>query len=103
MTVADQNLVERFILAEDATSAVSDGVVTDGIPAAGNHDGGRLRVGPDGKLYVGTGDARDPARSRDDDSLGGKLLVVDADGARVFAEGLRNTQGFDWLDDDTLS
>jgi glucose/arabinose dehydrogenase len=65
------NRVERYRLADDGASATSERVILDGIPASQNHDGGRLRVGPDGMLYVGTGDARDPDLAQDARSLAG--------------------------------
>lgn len=109
---AKENRVERWKLSSDATSATFDGVVKGGIAAAQFHDGGRLRVGPDGMLYVGTGDAREPDRAQDPKSLNGKLLRLTPEGAvpqdnpvrgsPVFISGLRNTQGFDWLDGKTL-
>lgn len=49
------NQVERWVLSEDAQSAAPDRVVVDDIPALQFHNGGRLRFGPDGLLYVGTG------------------------------------------------
>ena len=107
-----ENRVERWKLSEDFTSATFDGVVLGGIGAAQFHDGGRLRIGPDGMLYVGTGDAREPSRSQDPGSLNGKLLRLTPEGAipgdnpiagsAVFVLGLRNVQGFDWLDAATL-
>lgn len=107
-----QNRVERWKLSEDSTSADFDGVVLDGIAAAQFHDGGRLRIGPDGMLYVGTGDAREPDRSQDPRSLNGKLLRVTPEGAvpgdnptagsAVYVLGLRNVQGFDWFDESTV-
>ncbi len=105
------NRVERYLLSEDGTTAAPDGVLVDGIPAAKFHNGGRLRIGPDDKLYVGTGDAREPDLAQDTSSLAGKILRVELDGQvpsdnpfgnRVFIYGLRNTQGFDWIDDDTM-
>lgn len=107
-----QNRVERWKLAEDSLSATFDGVVFGGIGAAQFHDGGRLRVGPDGMLYVGTGDARDPPRSQSLQSLNGKVLRLTPEGAvpadnpfpgnPAFVLGVRNVQGFDWLDGKTL-
>lgn len=106
------NRVERWKLAPDGLSASPDKVIVDGIPAAKNHDGGRIRFGPDGMLYVGTGDGADPDRSQSMDNLGGKILRLTRDGAvpadnpfpgsPIFLLGIRNTQGFDWRDDATL-
>jgi aldose sugar dehydrogenase len=107
-----RNRVERWVLAEDHASAAFDRVILDDIPSAAYHDGGRLRFGPDGMLYVGTGDARDPELSQKVDSLAGKLLRITPEGdipednpfpgKAAFITGIRNTQGFDWKDKDTL-
>lgn len=107
-----ENRVERWVLAPDSRSARFDAVVFGGIGGALVHDGGRLRLGPDGQLYVGTGDARDPERAQAPGSLNGKVLRLTPEGAipsdnptpgsPVFLSGLRNTQGFDWLDASTL-
>jgi len=100
-----ENQLQRWTLAKDHRSAKLDDVVIGGIAAARFHDGGRIRFGPDGALYVGTGDARQPSRSQDPRSPNGKLLRVDADGKSKSAPwilGIRNTEGFDWLDDGTL-
>ncbi|MEU4195828.1 PQQ-dependent sugar dehydrogenase [Kribbella sp. NPDC026611] len=77
-------------------------VILDGIPAAAIHNGGRLRFGPDGFLYAGTGDGADRPNSQDDGSLGGKILRITTDGkpapgnpdGRVWiTKGHRNVQG----------
>ncbi len=54
--------------------------ILTGIPKNTYHDGGRLLVGPDSTLFVGTGDAGDPSRSQDRGSLAGKILRVTFDG-----------------------
>jgi quinoprotein glucose dehydrogenase len=81
-------------------------VILDGIPAAARHSGGALAFGPDGKLYVGTGDATRPVIAQAIASLGGKILRINPDGSipddnpygasPLFALGFRNVQGFDW-------
>jgi glucose/arabinose dehydrogenase len=107
------NRVARWTLATDAGSAREERIILDGIPAARFHDGGRIRFGPDGMLYVGTGDGGEPSRSQDPRSPGGKLLRITRDGAPapgnpspgspVFLSGLRNLEAFDWLDPRTLA
>jgi glucose/arabinose dehydrogenase len=106
------NRVERWRLSADGTSAEFDRVIIDGIPAQLFHDGGRLRFGPDEMLYVGTGDAGTPGSSQNIDSLAGKILRLTPDGdvppdnpfpgKPVFIYGIRNTEGFDWPDPETL-
>ena len=107
-----RNEVQRWVLAEDHTSATFESVVLPDIPALLYHNGGRIRFGPDGNLYVGTGDAGVPSLSQDSSSLAGKLLRVTDEGAvpadnpiageAAYVTGVRNTQGFDWRADGTL-
>ncbi|NES97844.1 MAG: PQQ-dependent sugar dehydrogenase [Desertifilum sp. SIO1I2] len=106
------NRVERWQLSADGIAATPDRVILDDIPAARFHNGGRLRFGPDGMLYIGTGDAREVQLSQDPNSLAGKILRLTPDGeipndnptagSPVFISGLRNTQGFDWFNETTL-
>jgi glucose/arabinose dehydrogenase len=81
-------------------------VVLRGIPRASFHDGGRIAFGPDGMLYVGTGETGEPDLAQDRSSLGGKILrlrpdgLVPADnpfpGSPVWSVGHRNVQGLAW-------
>ena len=50
-------------------------------PAAGNHNGGAIHFGPDGKLYIGTGDNANGANSQSLDTTLGKILRINPDGS----------------------
>ncbi len=109
-TTTDDNRVLRATL-DGATLGDLTPVLT-GIPRARNHDGGRLAVGPDGYLYVTTGDAGDRPSAQDPASLGGKILRVTTDGepapgnpdpaSPVWSSGHRNVQGLGWSSDGRL-
>ncbi|HYS25809.1 MAG TPA: PQQ-dependent sugar dehydrogenase [Vicinamibacterales bacterium] len=80
-------------------------VLLDDIPANTIHDGGRLRFGPDGLLYITTGDAANEELAQDIASYAGKILRLNADGTTprgnpfgspVYSYGHRNPQGLDW-------
>jgi len=81
-------------------------VIIDEIPAADRNDGGRIRFGPDGKLYVATGDARQQEFAQNGGSLAGKVLRLNPDGtipednpfegSPVYSYGHRNIQGLAW-------
>ena len=83
-----------------------DGIVLENIPSASNHAGCRLRFAPDGTLFITTGDALEPEKAQDADSLAGKILRINADGSipednpilfsLVYSIGHRNPQGLDW-------
>lgn len=113
-TGADENRVQRFELeGEPGSLALGQAeTIRDGIPAAGNHNGGRIAFGPDGMLYATTGDAGDRTSAQDPDSLAGKILRLTPDGgvpddnpfpgSPVYSSGHRNAQGLAWGDDGVL-
>ena len=80
-------------------------IVVDNIPGASNHNGGRVKFGPDGYLYIGTGDAQEPSLAQNKNSLAGKILrVTDKGNAangnpfnnQIYSYGHRNVQGLAW-------
>jgi glucose/arabinose dehydrogenase len=92
-------------------------VIIEGIPAAQYHAGTRLRFGPDGKLYITTGDATDRPLAQQLDSLAGKTLRFNDDGTvppdnpfvnqpnarpEIYSLGHRNAQGLDFQPDTNL-
>jgi glucose/arabinose dehydrogenase len=89
-TTATDNRLVRF----DAPGA-PPAVVVSGLKKAQIHDGGRLALGPDGALYIGTGDAAQSELAQDDRSQNGKILRVDTTTGQstVFSKGHRNVQG----------
>jgi glucose/arabinose dehydrogenase len=80
--------------------------VANAVGGAGLHSGGRIRFGPDGFLYVTTGDNHNPTLPQSPTRIGGKVLRVTTTGAaapgntppsgfdpRIFTYGHRNVQG----------
>ncbi|UDY24673.1 PQQ-dependent sugar dehydrogenase [Nocardioides sp. Kera G14] len=105
---SDHTLFAYYSTADDNRIARStDGrrwqVILDGIPHGVHHNGGRLAFGPDGMLYVGTGESGEPSLSQDPDSMGGKILRITTAGkpapgnpdpsSPVWTIGHRNVQG----------
>jgi len=98
------NRVVRFRM--DGRSLVDRKIILDNIPGSGIHDGGRLKFGPDGKLYITAGDASSADLAQDKNSLAGKILRLNDDGSipsdnpfpnsPVYSYGHRNPQGIAW-------
>ncbi|MCT9931409.1 YbhB/YbcL family Raf kinase inhibitor-like protein [Planotetraspora sp. A-T 1434] len=104
-TAASDNRVVRFKYENGAIGA-REPLVT-GIAKNKYHNGGRIKFGPDGYLYITTGDGQDGNRAQDLNSLNGKILRVTTTGAgapgnpfpsapRVYSLGHRNPQGIAW-------
>jgi glucose/arabinose dehydrogenase len=99
-TTEADNRVVRFRLGETPEPILT------GIPVNTYHDGGRIKFGPDGMLYVTTGDAGESGNSQNRDSLGGKILRIEPDGSvppdnpfpgsPVYSYGHRNVEGLAW-------
>ncbi|MBE1877986.1 PQQ-dependent sugar dehydrogenase [Myceligenerans pegani] len=104
------NRVTALRIGEDFDSVTEERVLLEGIETADRHHGGRLRIGPDGNLWIGTGDAFDPENAADDDSLNGKILRIGLDGSipagnpsgtAIYSSGHRNVQGITFGPDGT--
>jgi glucose/arabinose dehydrogenase len=102
-----RNEILRYRASADALT-IDATILHTGIVASGLHDACRMRFGPDGKLWIATGDGGQSARAQDAASLNGKVLRINADGSvptdnpiikgetarsAVYALGLRNPGG----------
>ena len=111
-TATDVRLVRYELQTPNGDVLVDRTDIVTGMPySSGRHSGCRPRFGPDGYLWVGTGDAAIGTTPQDDDSLGGKVLRIDRDGnaapgnpdgRRWFSEGHRNIQGMAFRSSDNL-
>jgi len=104
------NKVVRYTVSNNQLT--DEQILIDKIPGALWHDGGRIKFGPDEKIYITTGDAANANLSQKIDSLAGKILRINADGtipvdnpfesSPVFSYGHRNPQGIDWTENGIL-
>jgi glucose/arabinose dehydrogenase len=102
----------RVVRYRDTGSTLEeDKVIVSGIAVKGNHSGCFIKFGPDGKLYISTGEMFDGDLAQDMGSINGKILRVNDDGTapqdnpfvgkegarpEIWALGVRNPQSFDW-------
>jgi glucose/arabinose dehydrogenase len=97
----EYNQVARLV--DEDGHGVGLETILSGIPGGSNHNGGRLRFGPDGKLYVSTGEIYEFDLAQNRESLAGKILRLNPDGSiprdnpfadsPVWSYGHRNPQG----------
>lgn len=104
----DDTLWNRVMKITESENDISDiHTILDKIPGSAFSNGGFLKFGPDGKLYVGTGSVSDSSHAPQDiNSLSGKILRINSDGtipddnpfdnSPVFSYGHRNPQGMTW-------
>ena len=98
------NRVVRLL--ENNNKATIDKILLDKIPGGQIHNGGRIKIGPDKKLYITTGDAGNSALAQEPMSTAGKILRIELDGripednpinnSPVYSLGHRNPQGLAW-------
>lgn len=102
-------------LVKQSNGSCAETSILSNLPTSGSHNGGIIKFGPDGKLYVIIGDAENPSNAPNVDSLAGKVLRVNADGSaptdnpfyvndpnpdpnsprkKVYSYGHRNSFGF---------
>jgi glucose/arabinose dehydrogenase len=107
-----ENYRLRVVRYREAKNQLTDPLtLIEDIPAYRNHSGCRLRFGPDGCLYITTGDANQPPLAQRLDSLAGKILRLNPDGSipkdnpfaghsdtlgLIWSYGHRNSQGLDF-------
>ncbi len=112
-TAQDNRVVRMELLGTPGALTLGPGeVVFESIPKASTHNGGRIAFGPDGMLYITVGDAGQPQRAQDVDSLSGKILRITPEGAApadnpfpdsaVYSLGHRNPQGIGWDEQGTM-
>ncbi len=97
------NKVVRYVL--DGDILTEDMIIIDYIPGGPTHNGGRIAFGPDGLLYITTGDAGDSNLAQSLKSFAGKILRLHDDGvipldnpfdSQIYSYGHRNPQGLTW-------
>lgn len=100
------NTLNRVVRMKYENNTLSnEEIIVEAIPGASNHNGGRIKFGPDNFLYITTGDAQEPSQAQDTNSLAGKILRVTDTGDsapnnpfdnHVYSYGHRNPQGLAW-------
>lgn len=105
--VKDNKLYNKVLLLKEKDNKIIESdIIIDSIPGSPYNNGGRIKFGPDYKLYITTGDASDPLLAQNLSSLAGKILRVNPDGSipsdnpfnysSIYSYGHRNVQGIAW-------
>ncbi len=104
---SDDGMAVKVVQYRDEGNRLSnEKIIIDNLPALRYHAGCRIKFGPDGKLYITTGDAGERQKVQDLNTLYGKLLRLNPDGTipednpysgnPVWSFGHRNSQGIYW-------
>lgn len=109
---ASEQFNRIVVLQQENDSWREKRLLLDQIPSGKYHHGGRVKIGPDQKLYVTAGDASNPQTAQDLTTLSGKILRMNLDGSipddnpfphlYVYSYGHRNPQGITWSTDGTM-
>ncbi|MFZ4453297.1 PQQ-dependent sugar dehydrogenase [Salibacterium aidingense] len=109
----NQNLANRIvsITLENGEWQESE-VLLEAIPGGRIHNGGRLKIGPDDRLYATAGDAGNENQAQQLETLGGSILRMTLDGdipednpiddSYIYSYGHRNPQGISWNEEGAL-
>jgi len=109
----DDVLWNKILRITESNNKLDDAkTIFDKIPGSAYSNGGVIKFGPDGKLYVGTGYVSDSHGPQDIQSLEGKILRLNDDGtipndnpfsdSPVFSFGHMNTKGLGWDNEGNL-
>ncbi|TWR23951.1 PQQ-dependent sugar dehydrogenase [Mucilaginibacter achroorhodeus] len=104
------NYLKKVVKYTFRNNALSNPVtLINNIPANNTHNGTRLAISPDRKLYITSGDAADASRAQDKNSLAGKIQRINLDGtipgdnsiagSTLWSFGHRNPQGLVFVGD----
>jgi glucose/arabinose dehydrogenase len=93
-------------LKDEGLRGVFDRVIIENIPGGKFHNGGRIAFGPDGMLFIATGETFHAELAQNLKSLGGKILRITPEGnvpednpfkgSPIYSYGHRNPQGLAW-------
>ncbi|MFD1739830.1 PQQ-dependent sugar dehydrogenase [Bacillus salitolerans] len=93
---------------KEGSTWIEESVLLSDLPGARIHNGGRIEIGPDQKLYASVGDAANPDSAQQLNSLAGKIIRMNLDGtipennpfenSYIYSFGHRNPQGFAWTE-----
>jgi glucose/arabinose dehydrogenase len=105
--IENNKLFNKVLLLKEKDNRITDSkILIDNIPGSLYNNGGRLKIGPDNKLYISTGDASNPHLAQNLSSLAGKILRLGLNGtipddnpfkdSPIYSYGHRNVQGIAW-------